>query len=189
MQYLCHKDSLPHAKTLRLQWEGINRKQQDLNRLNDKDRHRSYLAGRYEPPKPSIKLGKVTAFVTAPSSKQHKTTFDTKFSNRTTTWYNTPQLREEKFQSQLKIYKLHKQNHRLSSKLYECQRELNHLSRRNHNKKISRRDMKIQALIVGKRETNTSFLHLQKKIVSSLNYHRQEKIKARNIMCDRVLRI
>ncbi|CAG2222461.1 unnamed protein product [Mytilus edulis] len=70
-------------------------------------------------------------------------------------------LKKEKYEAQFQVYKLNKEKRTLSQKLDKCQQKLGSLSMRNVNKRIKRRNEKIQTLMEENKKLKNQKQHLQ----------------------------
>ncbi|CAG2192102.1 unnamed protein product [Mytilus edulis] len=69
-------------------------------------------------------------------------------------------LKKEKYEAQFQVYKLNKEKRTLSQKLDKCQQKLGSLSMRNVNKRIKRRNEKIQTLMEENKKLKNQKQHL-----------------------------
>ncbi|VDI62003.1 Hypothetical predicted protein [Mytilus galloprovincialis] len=70
-------------------------------------------------------------------------------------------LKKEKYEAQFQVYKLNKEKRTPSQKLDKCQQKLGSLSMRNLNKRIKRRNEKIQTLMEENKKLKNQKQHLQ----------------------------
>lgn len=179
---LCHTDIPPHERTLRLQWERINEKQQKLK----KEKHKCYLEGKYEPPKPKS----ISKPITAPTHPKPLKTKAKKLSCRAIR-YKVITVKKEKFKRKSELHMAQCKNKKLSKKLNNCEEKLSSVSVRNINKRINRRDKKIQSLTSINQIANSNLIKMQKTIADIkqkykrqsvlLNYHKKAKLQIKSL--------
>ncbi|CAG2222467.1 unnamed protein product [Mytilus edulis] len=158
IKHICKLESIPHLGSL---WLNIDRMFNKKTNMKLEERV-NFLNGAYQPPltpkevDPNIELH---CRECCKQAQVNKITYN-KVKGKVGNENKVTNLKKEKYEAQFQVYKLNKEKRTLSQKLDKCQQKLGSLSMRNVNKRINRRNNKIQTLMEENKKLKNQKQHL-----------------------------